>query len=390
MSRLLLATIGLFVLGGISLVMVLSAPSADVQAQTTSCSDLEGTATPGPTPSPDDDSDDYCTNASSTTYHARAPGAGGASNTQPNIPTGESSLPFVARHGYGYPDGSGGMIYPYRTPVPTQANATSTAIRRFSHAIHYLECDDPCPNNTSTGVSAFEANLSTRPAVLTTGAMHWQNYHYFNRMHVLHPGKSITCPDGRVYNPFLSVGYAQGKFKRANLYNGEIIVEAYYRAPATATSRAKVVCEEIATGIFPDDPSALTFRMYWTTDVDDDLNTWLNGAWKIDVWLGYWRNLAVVPTGWKTATAVEYGQELWARNQDRTSVRASLNFGHKATLTDHNGKVVPWHESVLPSHLQGRSGTTKAEKHKPFSITDIRGGDYTSIATCVPVDDYCE
>ena len=113
MSRLLLATIGLLILGGISLVMALSSPSADVQAQATSCSDLASAFTPGPTPSPDDDSDDSCTNASSTVYRAREPGAGGTSSTQPNIPTGESSLPFVGRYGYGYPDGSGGMIYPY-------------------------------------------------------------------------------------------------------------------------------------------------------------------------------------------------------------------------------------------------------------------------------------
>ncbi len=308
------------------------------------------------------------------------------------------------------------------TRPPTQTGS------RYAHATHYMECEDyPCPRRSDSGATQLWVNLipfqfdcaislsirlrtviphesgnpsslapqnmvtsqwigmSTREPRLDSDLKFWRNYHYFNRAHLSHPGKGLTCPNGLRVDEFLGVGLATGRFVDG-YYDNEVMVETYYYAPPSTTTRAHAVCKDFGTGIFVNDTSALTFKMYWTDEIGDSPE-WIDGAWKIDIWLGYWKNLAMVPTSWDVAPVTEYGQEIWARYGDVSSVVAPLNFGHKANITDDNGRDGPWHEEFLSSGLRDRSGSNT---DRPFSVTDLKGKDYTSIASCVPVDDKCE
>lgn len=146
------------------------------------------------------------------------------------------------------------------------------------------------------------------------------------------------------------------------------------------------MCEDKGTGVFPNDPSVLTFELYWDSDVDD-IATWNGGAWQVRVWLGYWKTLATVPTSWHLAPSPEYGQEIVARHGDKENVIAPLNIGHKAQITGVTFDFGPWHKEYIPAGFGERSDS---RTDAPFSVTDLYSGDYTSIASCVPVNNLCD
>jgi hypothetical protein len=251
----------------------------------------------------------------------------------------------------------------------------------FAFSGQYLEClPKPC-SRSSTGVQHIYANLSTREPTLKRqlgGILprSWDDYHYYNRVHFTYPGSVITCPSGYKTEETISVGIAKGRIID-EIYDNEVIVEKYYRHPVRG-----VICEASGTGIFPDDPSALLFRIDWVED--DDIDSWLGGAWEIYVWFDGGRDLALVPTSWDVASSVTYGQELWARNNDLHNVIAPLNFAHHVVIGGAGNPTGPWHEAYLKSPLRGRSDT---RADPPFSVTDLAGDDRTSISSCVPNSD---
>lgn len=237
-------------------------------------------------------------------------------------------------------------------------------------------------STAASGIKKIIVNLSTRRPTLASNKVgnSWNDYHYFNKIHLAHPGKKITCPNGHITGEFIAVGFAKGVFVNGT-YNNEIIIEQYYRHPTLG-----VVCEDKGTGLFPNDPSALLFDLYWDDDVDDIIS-WHGGAWQIRVWLGYWKDLATIPTSWSLAPSPEYGQEIVARYADTKSVIAPLNIGHKAQIQGVAFGFGPWHHAYIPAGFDSRSNS---RTDAPFSVTDLYGGDYTSIASCVSVNNLCE
>lgn len=257
-------------------------------------------------------------------------------------------------------------------------------IDKYAHSIHYMDCSvsgTSC-STTASGIKQMTANLTTRRPVLGSNRVGsgWSDYHYFNRIQLVHPGKEITCPNGHVTGEFIAVGFAKGRFVNGT-YNNEIIVEKYYRDPILG-----VVCEDESTELFPNDPSALLFELHWNANVDD-IPTWLGGAWEIKVWLGYWKDLATVPTSWSLAPSPEYGQEIVARYGDKHNVIAPLNFGHKANIRGVAFSGGPWHSAYMPPAFNERSNS---RTDAPFSVTDLYLDDRTSISSCVPVNNLCE
>ncbi len=304
----------------------MSQPSAQAQTSTPECPTSTSTSTdPGPTPIPD-------MNATSSCDQAPVGGAGGASGasgsspdtvtgtlvggttiffgtTTPSLigPRGASSLAVPGQELYCTPDGNGGYECPYATSTSSTstsgasgtagggasgASSHSGSPDRFARASHYLDCDnDPCERTESTGASEVWVNLSLREPRLRYDHQSWENYHYYNRVHVGHPGKPMNCPDGTPTYEFISVGFAKGQFVR-NTFDNEIIIEAFYHAPASpdGLTPAQTLCQEIRTGIKAVDSTALTFKVHWSSDYGMG-GHWLNGAWHVDVWRGRWDNL---------------------------------------------------------------------------------------------------
>ena len=193
----------------------------------------------------------------------------------------------------------------------------------------------------------------------------------------MHLGRKITCSNGRPTGEFISVGYAKGKFVTGTYYD-EIIVETYYKHPVSG----KIICRDFGTGIFHRDPTALLFNVYWEEGQDDEDPSLKYSGWKVQVWVGRWKTLAFVPTGWKVVPSPEYGQEIAAVRGDLENIHAPLNIGHKAQIAGPDDDIGPWHDAYLSSSLKGLSKTR--EDHSPSSITDLYGGDFTSIASCTP------
>ena len=190
---------------------------------------------------------------------------------------------------------------------------------------------------------------------------------------------------------FIAVGVAKGKFVDGS-YNHEIIVETYYNAPGrTLASSSRTICREIRTGIMVTDETALTFNVWFDPSISrvNGYPTWNSqGAWRVQMWRGYWDNLAIVPTKWTHAPETEYGQEIYAYRGDLDSVIAPLNFGHKANFIDSEDVSGPWHNDVLTgSPLHDRSGY---RYDSPLSVTDRRYDDYTSMSSCTPVRNLCK
>ena len=160
----------------------------------------------------------------------------------------------------------------------------------------------------------------------------------------------------------------------------------------TGGGTPRVICEEIRTGRQPRDESALPFRIRWghrAREVDGVSTVGHgNGAWRVEIWVSQWVTLALIPTDWRITPAAQYGQEIYARNGDVNTVIAPTNFGHKANVKTELFLNGPWHDDFLDrTHMSDRSAT---RTDRPFSVTDLRSGDFTSIVTCVPVQRKCE
>jgi hypothetical protein len=75
-------------------------------------------------------------------------------------------------------------------------SSTQTSILqddRYSHAIHYMACSStgiPCAASAS-GIKEMIVNISTRRPALDSDKIGngWNDYHYFNKVQLLHPGK---------------------------------------------------------------------------------------------------------------------------------------------------------------------------------------------------------
>ena len=99
-------------------------------------------------------------------------------------------------------------------PSKAASGASAASQRDYAFVIHYMDCSASGGRcyKTATGINDLWANLTGRPPALRGAFRSWENYHYFNRIHLNHFGYSVTCPNGFVYPEFISVGFATGKF----------------------------------------------------------------------------------------------------------------------------------------------------------------------------------
>ena len=207
-----------------------STPETDPETGLPYCSDEpwpEGVPTPAPTladiltPTPG------CVDRPLPGTGQAAPSHGPATSSSLSLPSlpGNPNNPVCAPWlGIYNTPGCGGLSTSTATStLDTSASSTTTPPRgqaappsgpKFAWAIHYMDCPD-CPKNATSGVTNIIVNLSARQPALAYRSgtpRSWDDYHYYNRLQLLHPGRTITCPDGTPTGEFISVGYAKGKF----------------------------------------------------------------------------------------------------------------------------------------------------------------------------------
>ena len=345
------------------------------------------TGTPSPTATPEIDT------ASPTpipTCEPEQPTPPGVTPSPTALPDLSPDAPTCMHVPPDEPDAAMSGIYKYDgTPGPSSgignlyankknesaATDSSNSHGSFAHAIQELKCSssgDSCPE-TFKGITEIRGNASGRAPRLSDDKS-WNDYHYFNRLHVKNPRSRIICPVSSRINytgpEFLTVGIATGLFGDT-VYGNHIIVKKYYK---DVKNYGRTKCE-ITKHRIHNDHTAILFKIHQNSNV-----------WKFDAWFGEWKTLDSAHTTWRVAPSAAYGQEIWARNKDLHNVIAPLNFIHKVAIMGEE-KNGPWHENFLESSLKMRS---QWFAESPFSVTDLVGHDYTSISSCVPVNNLCE
>lgn len=220
-----------------------------------------------------------------------------------------------------------------------------------------------CPAGGCTAATAgfnqIYGSITTQIPTLDPGES-WNNYHFYNRMHVAHPFYPSPCAGF----PFetISTGIGYGPIYTGTFWN-HAVMERVVRKPD-----GTIVCDILSTAQTFDPPGALMFRLYW-----DGSN------WKAVIWLGFWQTIGSVPTRWSQSPRNSVGQEIWAANQNNFgNIHIEVSFIHRIDVQSPQMSTRPWYEGILPAELQGRSWFIADQ---PFHVMDLLGGDYTAISS---------
>lgn len=215
-----------------------------------------------------------------------------------------------------------------------------------------------CCSTQNDGITGVASAITTQVPTIPSGH-NWNNYHFYNRMHVANRFEYSSNCGGYVS---MSAGIAKGNIG-GTVFNNELITERLLSSG----------CLVHSTGLIFQPPGAVYILMH------ADPGTTL---WRVLVWLGQWVQVDNYNMGFTSSTWTEHGQEIRAASGASAlgNVTLPLSFTHKVRVKSAvTGNYYPWNDLVLPWPLVGN---TTSQADWPFHVLDLVGGDYTSMASC--------
>jgi hypothetical protein len=303
------------------------------------CPEVESSAQPTPAPSAEQ-------LAEPASCRARI---GGMAKIDPNhpqfrgFPPGRSSVPLL-------PNSSAGQV------PESQLN--------WRWSTNEMDCPAGGCTQSTDGLTDIWGAITTQVPSLDAGES-WNNYHFYNRIHVAHPWYSSPCSGF----PFetISTGIAYGTVNGIQFDNQAILERV----------TSGVACNNITSWLANTEspPGALMFRLRWDSSIS---------KWRSEIWRGWgWETVDSAPASWTQSPRNSAGQEIWAANSNNFGKihNPEVSFIHRIDVDSPLMSWRPWFNGILPSQLQGRS---TAIADSPFRVMDLLGGDYTAISSHLP------